>query len=166
MKKFIIASMVFFGSCQADGFPCPRPERPRPQDPIPAPPSPIPDEPLPGDNEWELKWEINQERQKRGLPVLTSTEALDCAALMHAEDMSANNMCSHYGSDGSRFWERAKKCGTRSSGEILGCGHTNQKDLVANWLSDGPHAAIMLDKNQVSMGAARVKNMWVVIFMK
>jgi uncharacterized protein YkwD len=109
---------------------------------------------------------INQERMNRGLPVLPSTTALDCAAVFHASDMEANSLCSHVGSNNSRFWERAKKCGTRASGEVIGCGHQDEASLVRDWLRDKPHADIILDKKNVAMGASRVGDYWVVIFMK
>jgi uncharacterized protein YkwD len=130
---------------------------------VPAPPS---NEPSFPDLESYLKAEINEARRINGAPMIVSTPSLDCAALMHAEDMNANNLCSHNGSDGSRFWERAKTCGTKAASEIIGCGHQDFKELVEAWLRDKPHRDILLDKKNIAMGAARVGDYWVVIFMK
>lgn len=168
MKKLLLIAMVFFTSCKVEAWPFPWPAPPHgPQQPVPAPPIPPEDqEPMPPPTQPELKMLINQERMARGLPVLPSTTALDCAAVLHAGDMEANSLCSHNGSDGSRFWERAKKCGTRAAAEVIGCGHQDEASLVRDWLRDKPHADILLDKKNVAMGASRVGDYWVVIFMK
>lgn len=169
MGKILLIAMVFFTSCKVEGHPWPWPfpvPHPPPQEPIPAPPIPPGTPEQPPSTQIELKWLINQERIARGLPVLPSTTALDCAAVIHASDMEANTLCSHDGSDGSRFWERAKKCGTRASGEILACGHTSEGSAVRDWLLDKAHADIILDRKNIAMGAARVGDYWVVIFMK
>lgn len=158
MKKVLLSMVFLMVSCKVSAK-CPQPMPPQ----VPAPPSDEPSVPI---LEWELKWEVNQARVKEGLPMIVSTAALDCAAIMHARDMAANNLCSHNGSDNSRFWERAKMCGTKASGEIIGCGFKNHKELVEAWVKDQPHAAIMLDKKNIAMGAGRVGDYWVMIFMK
>lgn len=168
MGKLLLIAMVFFTSCKVEGHPWPWPfpvPHPPPQEPIPAPPLP-PGTPTPPSTQEGLKILINQARMARGLPVLVSTTALDCSAVIHAVDMEDNSLCSHNGSDNSRFWERAKKCGTRASGEVLGCGHQDEESLVRDWINDPAHAAILFDKKQIAMGAGRVGDYWVVVFMK
>ena len=158
--RFLLIVLVMFTSCKAASFPFPRP---RPQEPIPAPPS---NEPGIPDLEPALKMLINQARMDRGLPVLPTVSPLDCAAAMHARDMSDHAMCSHTGSNGDQFWQRARMCNGVASGEIIACGQTTAEQAVRDWLSDKPHYDIIMDRRNVAMGAKRVGDYWVVIFRK
>jgi uncharacterized protein YkwD len=162
MSKFFLIALVLFTSCKLDAFPFPIP-RPRPQEPIPAPPTRDPGIP---DLEPDLKQLINQARVDRGLPILVTVSPLDCAAAMHARDMYDHNMCSHRGSNGDLFWERAKLCNGVASGEIIACGHKTAEAAVRDWLADKPHYDIIMDSKNVAMGAKRVGDYWVVIFRK
>jgi uncharacterized protein YkwD len=151
IKHVLLSSLCLFGlNCKADW--------------APAPPSTEP--PLPGPNEIELTGLINQERIRRGLPGLITYQHLECATLTHAEDMNFKNFCSHFGSDSSTPWQRAQKCGGRASGEIIACGQETAKDAVQAWIQSRPHAMIMFDRANIGVGAARVGNYWVVMFMK
>lgn len=153
--RFLVYAIIIF----LFGF-CPIPSEPQPMPP-PAP-GPIGDPDL----EFELKWEINKTRQDYGLPMVPTKSALDCAALLHARDMSQNKFCGHIGSDNSKFFERSKMCGIESSAEILGCGHRTAEDLVKDWLKYKSHSIYLLHPDNIAMGAARVDNYWVVLFLR
>jgi uncharacterized protein YkwD len=155
MRKLLLLSVLLFSQSL---IACPTPAPPNPNPPVPSPPR--------SDDATNVEIMINSERAKRGLPMLTTTNGLICAANIHAFDMNQNKFCGHTGSDGSRFWERAQKCGTRASGEIVACGHKRYQDAVQGWIRSPGHNAIMFDRKQVSMAASRVGDYWVVIFMK
>lgn len=125
--------------------------------------------PSPGDsafneNAKKLLAEINLQRSNRNLSQLTLDTKLQCAADVHAKDIGPRRTCSHTGSDGSSPSDRASRCGTRWSGEIVACGQTSVKAAVQAWTNSPGHADIMYDPNQKRIGAAMVNNYWVVIF--
>lgn len=151
IKHVILSSLCLFGlNCKADW--------------TPAPPSNEPS--LPGPNEIELTALVNGERIKRGLPGLITYQHLECASLRHAEDMNFTKICSHMGSDLSTPWQRAQTCGGRASGEIIACGYDTPEQAIQGWIQSRPHSVIMFDRANVGIGAARVGNYWVVMFMK
>lgn len=154
MKNLLFIVLMSL-ACSAKAHPCP---------PIPAPPGPP--SPSPPSQAEVLKMEINKERLKSGALQIVSTPELDCAAKVHAIDIAQMRSCTHTGSDGSQFWERARKCGTRASGEIVACGYKDEKSTVNGWMNSPGHRAIMLDPKQIAMGAYRAGDYWVVIFRK
>jgi uncharacterized protein YkwD len=152
IKHVIFSSLCLFGlNCKADWAPAPTHEEP---------PS------LPGPNEPTLTGMINNERIKRGLPGLITYQHLECASLNHAEDMAIGKFCSHTGSDFSTPWQRSQRCGGRASGEIIACGQEFPEQAIQSWIASRPHATIMFDRANIGIGAARVGNYWVVMFMK
>lgn len=133
---------------------------PKPSDPeVPEVPSMPPDEVMDG---------INDARKSRALPLLNRDSGLVCAAAKHAADIGTRRSCSHTGSDGSSFIDRARSCGVflQAGGEIIACGQGNAKAAVDAWLNSPGHRAIMLDYDQKKMGAGVFNNFWVVVFSK
>jgi uncharacterized protein YkwD len=117
--------------------------------------------------EAQLLAEINGERAARGLPQVTVTAGLLCAARRHSEDIGETRSCSHTGSDGSQPGTRATACGADGwSGEIVACGQQTAAAAVDGWLGSPGHNAIMLDAGQRTIGVAMHENFWTAIFDK
>jgi len=129
-----------------------------PADPINNP-DPIPT-PYPGPS--PLHWEVNQLRRANNVIEIVGRGELDCAAYRHAKDLHENRRCSHTGSNGSRLSDRAKDCGTFASTELIACGYSEAQAVLDAW--QRKHQSILLDPTKVALGAARVGNVWVLIF--
>lgn len=130
------------------------------QQPCPMPPNPSPD------IAKALLNEINTARVIRGINTVVLDDGLNCAASRHANDVGPRRMCSHTGSDGSTPWQRAASCGATAHGEIVACGQISARAAVDAWTLSPGHAAIMFDPGQKAMGAAMLRNHWVVLFKK
>jgi len=127
---------------------------------VPVPPIPTP---YPGEN--RIVTAINAARIARGLPTVSEDTYLNCAAIAHAKDIQPRNICGHVGSDGSQFWQRARKCGAEALGEIVACGYPDEKSAVRGWDTSPGHAAIMYgDYSKVGVG--EVNGFYVAVFGK
>ena len=82
----------------------PNPPGPQPTTPSTPPSTPAPAAPA---EAWraEMVAAVNAERAKAGLNPMVSCATLDRAAQGYAEQLSARGVLSHYGPDGSRFFE-------------------------------------------------------------
>lgn len=153
------------------GTPLPPPALPPLPEPIPGEPGPGPG-PAPSDpgdieaQERELGRLINEERLKAGLSPVEASPELSCAAGRHAADIGPRRGCSHAGSDGSSFSQRAAACGLqmKSGGEIIACGQQTPRAAVDAWLGSPGHRAVMLGRSQRLFGVGLVDNFWVVVF--
>ncbi len=89
---------------------------------------------------------INQRRQKHGCPTVGLSLELSNAAKRHSSDMASNNFFSHTGSDGSKFWERARAAGYLHwpSGEVLAAGYKDPFAVVDAWMKSDGHRKIIL----------------------
>lgn len=130
------------------------------------PPSCEPEPAPPEDINIELVMALNKARADNGQIQLLTVPHLLCAAKKHAQDIAVRQVCSHTGSDGSRFFERARQCGGEAYGEIIGCGYTTSESVVNGWLKSPGHRAILLDSKVVAFGGYRSGNYWVVEFMR
>ena len=75
---------------------------------------------------------VNQTRANNGLAPLALNPLLVTAAQSHVDDMVANHLYSHTGSDGSSVRARARRI-----------GYTNGSDVSENWVaSSGPEGAM------------------------
>lgn len=129
---------------------------------VPAPPAePVPT-PYPGFD--ELQVEINEVRAQNDLPLVVSTTELACAADRHAKDLVKSRSCSHAGSDGSTFEQRARDCGTEASAELVACGFELPETAVFRWMRDFMGKKILLDPKIAAIGTAHVGDKWVVVF--
>ncbi|MFI7353736.1 CAP domain-containing protein [Streptomyces avidinii] len=92
---------------------------------------------------------INAERKNAGCEPLTVDPRLAAAAQAHADDMAANNLTAHTGSDGSSDLARMEKAGYPPAGpsseNVSGPGHNSSKSHVDGWMasSRGHRAAIL-----------------------
>ncbi|MFF8727167.1 CAP domain-containing protein [Streptomyces sp. NPDC015171] len=92
---------------------------------------------------------VNAERAKAGCEPLKEDPRLMQAAQAHADDMAANNITGHDGSDGSSALSRMEKAGYSPAGpsseNVSGPGFDSSKAHVDGWLasSRGHRAAIL-----------------------
>jgi len=107
---------------------------------------------------------INLERQKRGLHKLEIDAGLNCAAQNHSDDVGPKKLCQHEGTDGSEFWERAKKCGARASRENIACGQRTPREAVKAWLKSPGHYKNMMSKDIRFIGVGENNYFWTNIF--
>ena len=87
---------------------------------------------------------------------LVSSDALQRAALSHAEDMAARRKLSHSGQDGSTPGERATRSGYRwrAVGENIAAGQSTAGQVVADWLKSPQHCGNIMSPDYSEMGVA------------
>lgn len=125
-----------------------------PADPVPTP--------FPGPA--VLQSEINDERELAEVPLVLSISNLDCAAKKHAEDLFRTGRCTHTGSDGTSFDERARQCQSYARVEMIACGFNRPGNVMKRWMADPANKAMILNDDLMAMGSANVGNVWVVLF--
>ncbi|MFB0629327.1 CAP domain-containing protein [Streptomyces sp. AB3(2024)] len=92
---------------------------------------------------------VNAERAKEGCEPLKEDARLMRAAQAHADDMAANHLTAHTGSDGSSDLQRMERAGYSPAGpsseNVSGPGHHSSKSHVDGWMasSRGHRAAIL-----------------------
>jgi len=108
---------------------------------------------------------INNERKAKGIFQLQTDAFLLCAAQQHVLDISAKKKCTHTGSNGSSFSNRAKKCGfvMKSGGEIIACGQKSARQAVDAWLKSPGHNSILFSKDYTRFGCEMKNNYWVCV---
>ncbi|MFO0907809.1 MAG: CAP domain-containing protein [Isosphaeraceae bacterium] len=100
----------------------------------------------------------NAVRTKAKLPPLRSSDILQKAAILHAEDMAKRNVMSHEGGDGSTAAQRVEKAGYfyRKTGENVARGQTTSSGVMRAWLDSPPHKANILGEfEEIGIGVAR-----------
>ncbi|MFG2295862.1 CAP domain-containing protein [Streptomyces sp. NPDC048603] len=82
---------------------------------------------------------VNAERAKANCEPLTEEPRLMRAAQAHADDMAANGLTAHTGSDGSTDLIRMERAGYSPAGpsseNVSGPGHTSSKSHVDGWMA-------------------------------
>ncbi|WP_371675002.1 CAP domain-containing protein [Streptomyces sp. NBC_01276] len=92
---------------------------------------------------------VNAERAKAGCEPLKEDPRLMQAAQAHADDMAANHLTAHTGSDGSSDLQRMERAGYSPAGpsseNVSGPGHHSSKSHVDGWMASnrGHRAAIL-----------------------
>ncbi len=108
--------------------------------------------------------QINDTRAANGCGPVAANPQLTAAAARQANDMLANGVMSHTGSDGSSIGQRAKDAGYApyaSLGEIIfwSTGLGNAPAAAVNWWMNSPsHRAIITDCNLTDAGFSAVSN--------
>lgn len=99
-------------------------------------------------------------------PAITWNGQLEQAALVHSNDMYANNYFSHAAQDGSKAGTRIDDAGYhwRTYGENIAFGYRNEKEVVKGWLLSPGHCKNIMSKAYKEMGVARVGNYWTQVF--
>ena len=87
---------------------------------------------------------------------LVSSDALQRAALAHAEDMAERRVLSHAGQDGSTPGERATRSGYqwRVVGENIAAGQSTAEQVVEEWLESPQHCGNLMSPDYSEMGVA------------
>lgn len=118
---------------------------------------------------------INQVRQKgckcgdTFYPVTTPLSwntQLEQAALVHSNDMYANNYFSHAAKDGSKAGNRIDQAGYswKTYGENIAFGYRRESEVVKGWLLSPGHCKNIMSKSFKEMGVARVGDYWTQVF--
>jgi uncharacterized protein YkwD len=99
---------------------------------------------------------INQARAEVNVPALTVNEQRSAAIQSHSVDMACSNLLSHFGSDGSGWWERINRTGYFSTpgpsvGEILGIG--TPQNAMFQWKSDPGLWEFVINPGPTEFGA-------------
>lgn len=106
---------------------------------------------------------INNWRVSQGLSPLAPDPRLTAAAQLHSEDMAAHHFCSHRGSNGSQFNDRARVQGyvSGSGGEMIGCGLSTPSELLAALVLSESHRKILIESHH-HIGVGSANNCWTV----
>lgn len=110
----------------------------------------------------ELYALVNDARLDEGLPPYAWSGALATSAQRHADDMAANELSSHTGSDGSTYAERIAEAGyvAWGEGEVVGenfwVGSGTAQDALDWFMDDLPHRENILSDRyrEVGVGVA------------
>ena len=103
--------------------------------------------------------QINLERHKAGLKPLEISDQFTCTSSIQAAYLAEmDGHCSH-----TDLQPRVEACGGwLAAGEVQGCGHKSEIELVEAMLKSPPHAKLILDPEVKRAGAAVLDNKWVV----
>jgi uncharacterized protein YkwD len=125
--------------------------------------------------------EARQEGRRCGRKRLAATTplqanaSLEHAALLHAQDMAADNFLEHEGSSGSLPGDRATAAGYAWSGigENIAAGQTTAEEVVDTWLASSGHCENLMSPDYTDTGVAHAISRssdkgtyWVQIFGK
>ena len=99
------------------------------------------------------------------VPRVVWHEKLWMAAALHSEDMFANNIYSHAGSDGSMAGDRLDRSGFwwKICGENIARSLQTEEEVIAIWLDSPIHCRNLMNPNFRYMGAARVDRYWTLV---
>ena len=110
------------------------------------------------DYRQELLESINNVRKERGLASLEFSDDLALAAQKHAQDLTANNLFSHTGSDGSTVADRVLAIGYdySSVGENVAAGKRTPEKVFRQWMNSPGHKDNMLGSDFTEAGIGYV----------
>lgn len=96
---------------------------------------------------------VNDERTRRGLPILVPHELVGAAAMAHAADMAARRTMVHLGADGSDTGDRLDRAGFawRDWGEAIGAGFVTPESLFDAWMASATDRTHVLSE-QIYIG--------------
>ena len=113
---------------------------------------------------------LNEERQARGLHMLSYNRKLNAAALAHARDMSANRYFSHKSQNGTTHFRRVTRQGYDAclAAENIARGQRSVGHVMQGWMESPGHRRNNLLRNAFEYGAAYVEdgNYWVLVLAK
>jgi uncharacterized protein YkwD len=117
-----------------------------------------------GDQGGAVLSQINATRAANGCGPVAANPQLTASAERHAEDMLANGVGDHIGSDGSSFVQRVTDAGYTQYadlGEIVfwGTGSAGTPaNAVTSWMNSPPHRAIITDCQLTEAGFSALSN--------
>lgn len=96
------------------------------------------------------------------VPALTWNDQLALAAKLHTEDMVKNNFFDHTNKEGKSPGDRIKAAGYtyRFYAENIAIINTDEKGVVAYWLTSQGHCKNIMDSRAKEIGVARANNSW------
>lgn len=96
------------------------------------------------------------------VPALTWNDQLALAAKLHTEDMVKNNFFDHVNKEGKSPGDRIKAAGYtyRFYAENIAIISTDEKGVVAYWLTSQGHCKNIMDNRAKEIGVARANNSW------
>jgi uncharacterized protein YkwD len=97
---------------------------------------------------------------------LTWNAQLERAALVHSNDMYANNYFSHAAKDGSKAGNRLDDAGYRwrTYGENIAFGYRSEREVIKGWLLSPGHCKNLMSPAFKEMGLSRVGDYWTQVF--
>lgn len=97
---------------------------------------------------------------------LSWNSQLEKAALLHSNDMYANNYFSHAARDGSKAGDRIERLGYRwrTYGENIAFGYQTEKEVVKGWIVSPGHCKNIMSASFREMGVSRVGDYWTQVF--
>src|SRR5262249_3166896 len=103
---------------------------------------------------------INAYRRAKGLKPLKLNPLLTEAAKAHSRDLAKWDRISHFGSDGSTPWARAKRAGSNATlaAENVGTGQTTIDEVIKGWQKSPGHDRNLLLADAEHMGIALVRD--------
>jgi uncharacterized protein YkwD len=110
--------------------------------------------------EDQVKYYVNTERRKRGLPALAWNTCTDSSAERWAAHLSSQNAFYH-----QSMTALLRRCHARYAGETLAKGNITPRTLVTMWMNSAPHRHVMLSTSARRIGIGAVPNskgQWVV----
>lgn len=108
---------------------------------------------------------VNEERQKAGLPALTTTDKLQQAADIRAKEM--NQLISHSRPDGSSCFTVLDELGIdyAVAGENIASSVTTAEQVMQAWMQSEDHRANILNADFTQIGVGNDGVHWVQIFI-
>lgn len=93
-------------------------------------------------------------------------DKLETAAEVQAEDMNANMVLTHRGSDGSNAGDRIKNAGYSfvNYGENLAVGFSTEAKVMNAWIRSETHCRIIMGSRFKEMGASTAGPFWSQVF--
>jgi uncharacterized protein YkwD len=110
--------------------------------------------------ESQVKYYVNVERRKRGLPALRWASCTDAAAERWASYLASHNAFYH-----QSMTSLLRRCNARYAGETLAKGNITPRTLVTMWMNSPAHRHVMLSTSPRRIGIGAVPNshgQWVV----
>lgn len=100
---------------------------------------------------------VNEERNRRGLPIFQAHSLVAAAAMTHSEDMAARRRMVHFGADGADTGDRLDREGFawRTWGEAIGAGYDTTERMFDAWMASDAHRPHLLSSNTfIGVGVA------------
>lgn len=118
-----------------------------------------------------LLFQVNETRQRHGLPAVSWNQQLADAARAHAEDLQSCNMLSHTGCDDSDLRLRLERTGYawRMAAENLALCACDAARVVGLWMDSDGHRRNLLGADAKEIGGATLQDreghdVWVLVF--
>lgn len=106
---------------------------------------------------------LNDARAKAGLSAMSYNGLLDQAALLHSQDMVAQQYFDHTGKDGSQPWDRTKRIGYAGGfiGENIAINPSpDAQGVFTSWWNSPGHKANMMNPDYNIMGFGQACGDW------